>query len=118
MPPRLRLGTEPYPYLPKRMCECAIPKVLRTSRKNGVLIIPKSARLLNLEDILPVPRGTPRVSPPLSAQFLCWRITLGEYPAYQSRYCFPYLSAYYRGGVAKSYEGLKSPICYDGQNLA
>ena len=23
-----------------------------------------------------------------------------------------------QGGVAKSYEGLKTPICYDGQNLA
>ena len=31
---------------------------------------------------------------------------------------FSYLPAYYRGGVAKGYEGLKTPICYDGQNLA
>ena len=31
------------------MCECAIPKVLRASRRSGVLIIPKSAPLLNLE---------------------------------------------------------------------
>ena len=52
MPPRLKLGTEPYPYLPKRMCECAIPKVLRASRRSGVLIIPKSAPLLNLEGCL------------------------------------------------------------------
>ena len=118
MLPRLRLATETYPYLPKCMCECAIPQGLRASRRNGVLIIPKSARLVNLEDVLPVPRGTPRVSPPLSAQFLCWRKTLGQYPAYESTYCFPYLSAYYRGGVAKSYEGLKTPICYNGQNLA
>ena len=64
-----------------------------------------------------MPRGTPRVSPPLSAQFLCWRKTLGEYPAYQSRYCFSYLPAYYRGGVAKSYEGMKTPVCYEGQSL-
>ena len=28
------------------------------------------------------------------------------------------LPAYYRGGVAKSYEGMKTPACYDGQNLA
>ena len=118
MPPRLKLGTEPYPYLPKGMCECAIAKVLRAGRRSGVLIIPKSARLLNLADVLPVPRGTPRVSPPLSAQFLCWRKTLGEYPAYESRYCFSYLPAYYRGGVAKSYEGMKMPVCYEGQNLA
>ena len=52
-----------------------------------------------------MPRGTPWVSPPLSAQFLCWRKTLGEYPADESRYCFSYLPAYYRGGVARSYEG-------------
>ena len=29
-----------------------------------------------------------------------------------------YLPAYYREGVTKSYEGLETPICYDGQNLA
>ena len=49
-----------------------------------------------------MPRGTPRVSPPLSAQFLCWRKTFGEYPAYKSRYCFPYLSVYYREGWPKA----------------
>ena len=70
-----------------------------------VLIVPKSARLLNLADVLMVPQGTPLVSPPLSAHFLCWRKTLEEYPAYESRYCFSYLPAYYRKGVAKSYEG-------------
>ena len=118
MPPRLKLWTEPHPYLPKPMCECAIPKVLRASRRNAVLFIPKSARLRNLADVLPVPRGTPRVSLPLSAQFLCWRKTLGEYPAYESSYCFSYLPAYYRGGVAKSYEGMKTPVCYEGQHLA
>ena len=118
MPPRVKLGTEPYPYLPKCMCECAIPKVLRASRRNGVLIIPKSARLLNPADVLPVPRGTPGVPPPLSAQFMCWRKTLEEYAAYESGYCFSYLPAYYRGGVAKSYEGTETPVCYEGQNLA
>ena len=52
-----------------------------------------------------VPRGTPRVSPPLGAQFLCWhQISLGEYPALTRRYWFSYLPAYYRVGVAKSYE--------------
>ena len=99
------------------MCECAIPKVLTPSRRIGVLILAKSARLLNPADVLPVPRGTPRVSPPLSAQFLCSRKALGEYPANKSRYCFSYLPAYYRGGVAKSYEGMKTPVCYEGQNL-
>ena len=52
-----------------------------------------------------VPRCTPRVSPPLGAQFLCWHHTsLGEYPALTPRYCFSYLPAYYRGGLAKTYE--------------
>ena len=52
-----------------------------------------------------VPRGTPRVSPPLGAHFLCWHQTsLEEYPALTPRYSFSYLPAYYRGGVAKSYE--------------
>ena len=81
-----------------------MPEVLRASCRSGVLIIPKSACLLNLADVLPVRRGTPRVSPPLSAQFLCWRKTLGEYPVHMTRYCFAYLPTYYRGGVAKSYE--------------
>ena len=52
-----------------------------------------------------VPQGTPRVSPPLGAQFLFWHQTsLGEYPALTPRYCFAYLPAYCRGGMAKSYE--------------
>ena len=52
-----------------------------------------------------VPWGTPQVSPPLGAQFLCWHQTfLGEYPALTPRYWFAYLPAYYRGGMAKGYE--------------
>ena len=52
-----------------------------------------------------VPRGTPRVSPPLGAKFLCLhQISLGEYPALTPRYWFSCPPAYYRGGVAKSYE--------------
>ena len=52
-----------------------------------------------------VPWGMPQVFLPLGAQFLCWHQTsLGEYPALMPRYCFAYLPAYYRGGVAKSYE--------------
>ena len=117
MPPKPKLGTEPYPYLPKRMCECAILKVLRASRRNGVLIIPKSARLLIPADVLPVPPGKPRVSWPLSARSLCCRKTVAEYSAHEYRYCFSYLPAYYMGGVAKSYEGMKTPVCYEGQNL-
>ena len=52
-----------------------------------------------------VPRGTPRVSPLRGAQYLCWHQTsLGEYPAITPRYSYSYLPAYYRGGMAKSYE--------------
>ena len=50
-----------------------------------------------------VPRGTPRVSPPLGAQFLCLhQSSLGEYQALTPRYWFSHLPAYYGGGVAKS----------------
>ena len=52
-----------------------------------------------------VPWGRAQVSPPLGAQFLCWHQTsLGEYSALTPGYWFAYLPAYYRGGVAKSYE--------------
>ena len=101
MPPRLKLGTEPYPYLPKRMCECAIPKVLRASRRSGVLIIPKSARLLNLEGCLPSPKR------PISvlAQNL-WGI-----PSVLIQVLFSLPICLLQGGVAKSYEGMKTPFC-------
>ena len=49
-------------------------------------------------DVLLVPQVTPRVSPPLCAQFLCWhQSSLGEYLALTPRYWFSYLPAYYRG---------------------
>ena len=49
--------------------------------------------------------GTLQVSPLLGAQFLCWHQTSsGDYPALTPTYWFAYLPAYYRGGVAKSYE--------------
>ena len=52
-----------------------------------------------------VPWGTPQVSPPLGAQFLCWHETsLWEFLGLTPRYSFAYLPAYYRGRVAKSYE--------------
>ena len=92
-----------------------MPEVLRASGRSGVLIIPKSARLLNLADVLPVPRGTPRVSPPLCAQFLCWRKTLGEYPVHMTRYCFAYLPTTGEGWPKAMRQ--KTPVCYRGQNL-
>ena len=46
-----------------------------------------------------MPRGTPRVSPPLSAQFLCWRKTLGKTQRTNPGIVFPtYLSTTGRGG--------------------
>ena len=93
MPPRLKLGTEPYPYLPKRMYESAIPKVLRASRRSGVLIIPKSARLLNLEGWLIDATGP-------------WGI-----PSVLIQVLFSLPVCLLQGGVAKSYEGMKTPFC-------
>ena len=118
MPPRLKLGTEPYPYLPKCMCECATPKVLRASRRNGVLIIPKSARLLNLEDCL---TGAKRYAPGLSSpkrQNSVLAQNLGGIPSVLNQVLFSLRICLLQGGVAKSYEALKTPICYDGQYLA
>ena len=48
-----------------------------------------------------MPRGTPRVSPPLSAQFLCVLIQV----------LFSLPICLLQGGVAKSYEGMKTPFC-------
>ena len=118
MPPRLKLGTEPYPYLPKCMCECATPKVLRASRRNGVLIIPKSAILLNLEDCLTGATGyAPGLSSPKRPISVLAQ-NLGGIPSVLIQVLFSLPICLLQGGLAKSYEGLKTPICYDGQNLA
>ena len=118
MPPRLKLGIEPYPYLPKCMCECATPKVLRASRRSGVLIIPKSARLLNLEVCLTYATGyTPGLPSPKHPISVLAQ-NLGEIPNVLVQVLFPLPICLLQGGEAKSYEGLKTPICYDGQNLA
>ena len=117
MPPRLKLGTEPYPYLPKCMCECAIAKVLRASRRSGVLIIPKSARLLNLEgwliDATGYAPGLPSPKRPISvlAQSL-WGI-----PSVLIQVLFSLPICLLQGGVAKSYEGMKTPFCYVAKTL-
>ena len=65
-----------------------------------------------------MPRGTPRVSPPLCAQFLCWRKTLGEYPAcYLSLSVLSVLSVYYREGWPKAMKACKTPFCYVAKTL-
>ena len=118
MPPRLQLGTEPYPYLPECMCECATPKVLRASRRNGVLIIPNSARLLNLDDSL---TGATEYAPGLSSPKRPISVlaqNLGGIPGVLIQVLCSLPICLLQGGLAKSYEGLKTPVCYDGQNLA
>ena len=111
MPPRLKLGTEPYPYLPKRMCECASAKVLRASRRSGVVIVPKSARLLNLEgwliDATGYAPGLPSPKRPISVLTQ----NLGGITSVLIRVLFSLPICLLQGGVAKSYEGLKTPFC-------
>ena len=117
MPPRLKLGTEPYPYLPKRMCECAIPKVLRASRRSGVLIIPKSAPLLNLKgwliDATGYAPGLPSPKRPISvlAQNLWGIARVLIQVLFSPPICL------LQGGVSKSHEGMKTPFCYVAKTL-
>ena len=100
------------------MCECVTPEILRASRRNGVLIIPKSARLLNLEDCLTSAKGyAPGLSFPKRPISLLTQ-NLGGIPGVLIQVFFSLPLCLLQGGVAKSYEGLKTPICYDGQNLA
>ena len=100
------------------MCECATPNVLRASRRNGVLIIPRCARLLNLEDGLTGALGyAPGLSSPKRPISLLAH-NLGRIPSALIQVLFSLPICLLQGGVAKSYEGLKTPICYDGKNLA
>ena len=111
LPPRLKLGTEPYPYLPKRMCECAIPKVLRASRRSGVLIIPKSACLLNLEGCLIDATGYAPGLPFPKCPISVLAQKLGGKPSILIQVLFPLPICLLQGGVAKSYEGMKTTFC-------
>ena len=100
------------------MCECATPKVLRASRRNGVLIIPKSARLLNLQDCLTDATGyalglhSPKRPISVLAQ------SLRGIPSVLIQVLFSLPICLLQGGVAKSFEGLKTPFWYDDENLA
>ena len=111
MPPRLKLGPEPYPYLSKRMCECAIRKVLRASRRSGFLILPKSARLLNLEgwliDATGYAQGLPSPKRPISVLAQ----NLRGIPGVLIQVLLSLPICLLQGGLAKSYEGMKTPFC-------
>ena len=92
------------------MCECAIPKVLRASRRSGVPIIPKSARLLNLEgwliDATGYAPGLPSPKRPISVL-----ANLGGIPSVLIQVLFSLPICRLQGGVAKSYEGMKTAFC-------
>ena len=100
------------------MCECAIPKVLRASCRSGVLIIPKSARLLNMEDCLTDATGyAPGLSSPKRPISVLAQ-NLGGIPSLLIQVLLSLPIWLLQGGEVKSYEGLKTPISYDGQTLA
>ena len=64
-----------------------------------------------------MPRGTPLVfSPKRPISVLAQN--LGGIPSVLIQILFSLPICLLQGGLAKSYEGLKMPICYDGQNLA
>ena len=64
-----------------------------------------------------MPRGTPRVSPPLCAQFLCWRRNLGGIPSVLIQVLVSLPICLLQGGVAKSYEGMQNACLLCGQNI-
>ena len=93
------------------MCECAIPKVLRGSRRSGVLTIPKSARLLILEGC---PIDATGYAPGLSSPKRPISVlaqNLGGIPCVLIQVLFSLPICLLHGGVAKSYEGMKTPFC-------
>ena len=93
-------------------------KVLRASRRSGVLNIPKSARSLNLEGCLTDARGYAPGLPSPKRPISVLAQNLGGIPSVLIQVMFSLPIRLLQGGVAKSYEALKTPICYDGQNLA
>ena len=97
--------------MPKRVCECAIPKVLRASRRSGVLIIPKSARLLNLEGCLIDATGYAPGLPSQKRPISVLAQNLGGIPSVLIQVLFSLPICLLQGRVAKSYEGMKTPFC-------
>ena len=97
------------------MCECASPKVLRASRRSGVLIIPKSAPLLTLEgwliDATGYAPGLPSPKRPISVLAQ----SLGGIPRELVQVLFSLPTWLLQGGVAKSYEGMQNACLLCGQ---
>ena len=58
-----------------------------------------------------MPRGTPRVSPPVSPQTSVLAQNLWGIPSVLIQVLFSLPICLLQGGVAKSYEGMKTPFC-------
>ena len=88
-----------------------MPEVLRARCRSGVLIIPKSAPLLNLEgcliDATGYAPGLPSPMRPISVLAQ----NLGGIPSVLIQVLFFLPTRLLKGGVAKSYEGMKTPFC-------
>ena len=65
-----------------------------------------------------MPRGTPLGLPSPKRPNSVLAQNLVGIPSVLSQVLFSLPICLLQGGVAKSYEGLKAPVCYDGQNLA
>ena len=77
-----------------------------------------SARWLNLENCLTGATGyAPGLSSPKRPISVLAQ-NLGGLPSVLIQVLFFLPICLLQGGLAKSYEGLKMPICYNGQNLA
>ena len=113
-------GPDPWgstlPYRVYHTPKCASPKVLRASRRSGVLIIPKSAPLLNLEgwliDATGYAPGLPSPMRPISVLAQ----NLGGIPSVLIQVLFSLPICLLQGGVAKSYEGMQNACLLCGQN--
>ena len=60
-----------------------------------------------------VPQGTPRDSPPLGTQFLCWHQTFfGGIPSANAKVLFCLPSCLLQGRDGQRLRGMKRPFCY------
>ena len=93
------------------MGDCAIPKVLRASRRSGVLTIPKSARSLNLDGCLIDATGYAPGLPSTKCPISVLAQNFGGIPSVLIQVLFSLPICLLQGGLAKSYEGMKTPFC-------